>query len=142
MNPIAAKIIEEFEGRKHNAYLDQGGVATIGVGHTGKDVSLGMVWTDQQIDAALATDIAAAEAGVRKLLNKKLSDGAMAALASFTFNLGVQALASSHLLQCINNGDFIGAAKAFLTWSHIGQLEVKGLLIRRLTEAALFLRGV
>lgn len=142
MNQIAAKFIEGFEGRKHNAYLDQGGVATIGVGHTGSEVHLGLTWTDQQIDNALSLDLAKAETGARKFLNKQLSERSMAALVSFVFNLGPQAFASSHLLQCINNGDYIGAAKAFLSWDHIGKEEVKGLLIRRLEEAALFLRGV
>lgn len=142
MNIVAAKFIEGFEGRKYNAYLDQGGVATIGVGHTGSDVHLGLTWTDQQIDAALALDLAKAETSARKVLNKQLSEQSMGAIISFVFNLGQQAFTSSHLLQCINSGDYIGAAKAFLVWDHVAQLEVKGLLIRRLEEAALFLRGV
>lgn len=142
MNQIAAKFIEGFEGRRYEAYADQGGVLTIGVGHTGFDVHAGLTWTDEQVDNALALDLAKAETGARKVLNKQLSDSSMAAIDSFCFNLGVQAFASSHLLQCINNGDYIGAARAFLVYDHVGKQEVRGLLIRRLEEAALFLRGI
>lgn len=141
MNQIAAKLIEGFEGRRYTAYQDQGGVWTIGVGHTGPEVHANLAWTDQQINDALTLDLAKTEASARKVLNKQLSETSMAAIISFVFNLGAQAFSSSHLLQCINSGDFIGAAKAFIVWDHVGQQEVKGLLIRRLDEASLFLRG-
>lgn len=141
MNPIASAFIERFEGRRYTAYLDSGNLLTIGVGHTGPDIQANLTWTDQQINDALSLDIAKAEAAARKLLNKPLSETSMAAIDSFVFNLGPQAFASSHLLQCINSGDYIGAAKAFIVWDHVGQQEIKGLLIRRLDEASLFLRG-
>ncbi len=139
---LAAQIIEQFEGRRYDAYLDSGGIPTLGIGHTGKDIHMGMTWTDAQIDAALAADINEAQTGIRKLLNKQLSEKSMAGVTSFVFNLGLQALASSHLLQCINSGDYLGAARAFIVWDHVASQEVKGLLIRRLKEAALFLEGV
>lgn len=142
MNQIAIDFIKAHEGCKLAAYQDQGKVWTIGWGSTGSDIVSGLVWTQEQADARLGIDLAKCEVAVVKLLNKRLSDRALAALDSFCYNLGSGALASSHLLQCINNGDYMGAAKAFITWSHVGQTEIKGLLIRRLEEAALFLRGV
>jgi lysozyme len=142
INQIALDFIKKHEGCELVAYRDSGGTWTCGWGSTGPDVKDGVVWTQDQADARLANDVSKCEVSVVKLLNKRLSDKALAALDSFVYNLGSGALASSHLLQCVNNGDYLGAAKAFLSWSHIGQMEVKGLLIRRLEEATLFLKGI
>lgn len=141
-NQISIDFIKQHEGCELIAYRDQGGTWTVGYGSTGPDIKEGVIWTQGQADFRLGVDVAKAEIAVIKLLNKRLSDKALAALDSFCYNLGSGALASSHLLQCVNNGDYIGAAKAFLSWDHIGQSEVKGLLIRRLEEAALFLKGI
>lgn len=134
-----AQFIESFEGRRHDAYLDSVKVPTIGAGHTGPEVHLGLTWTDAQIDAALAADIAKAQVAIKRLIKGTLSDNAMTALTSFVFNLGGGALASSTLLIRINSGDQIGAAHEFPKWDHAGQVELKGLLIRRFKEAAMFL---
>lgn len=137
----AIDFVKQHEGCVLTAYQDQGGVWTIGYGHTGPDVRKGLVWTQDQADAALNLDLSKAEASMLKLTTVQLSDKQKAALDSFVFNLGAGAYAGSHLRECVNNRDWVGAAKAFLAWDHVGQTEVKGLLIRRLDEAALFLRG-
>lgn len=142
MNQVAIDFIKSHEGCRLAPYQDGAGVWTIGWGATGPDIKSGMSWTQQQADDRLMSDVAKFDAGVSKLLKRTLSDTSRAALVSFAFNLGTGPLASSHLLQCVNNGDDFGAARAFLAWDHIGQNEVKGLLIRRLEEAALFLRGL
>lgn len=141
MNQYAIDFIREHEGCKLTAYADLGGVCTIGFGSTGSDIKPGLTWTQQQADSRLAVDVAKMETAVLKLLKRKLSPQSIAALDSFAYNLGPSALETSHLLQCINNGDDIGAAKSFLAWDHVGKQEVKGLLIRRLEEAALYLKG-
>jgi len=142
MNQTASAFIKSHEGCKLTAYQDLGGVWTCGWGSTGPDVAKGTVWTQKQADFRLELDLGKIELAVGKLLNKTLSEQSLAALDSFAYNLGHGALASSHLLKCVNSGDYIGAAKAFLAWDHVGKAEVKGLLIRRLEEAALFLKGV
>lgn len=142
MNQTAVDFIKGHEGCQLTAYQDTGNVWTIGYGSTGPDIVKGLVWTQEQADSRLQLDVAKTEVAVVKLLNKQLSEQSLAALDSFSYNLGVQALASSHLLQCVNNGDYLGAARAFQVWDHVGKDEIKGLLIRRLEEAALFLKGV
>lgn len=142
MNPIAVNLIKQHEGCKLASYQDQGGVWTIGWGSTGSDIVAGLVWTQQQADDRLESDLQKIEGQVIKLLRRTLSQQSLGALDSFTYNLGSAALASSHLLQCVNSGDDIGAAKAFIVWDHVGPSEVKGLLIRRLDEAAEYLRGI
>lgn len=141
-NQVAINLIKQFESCELVAYRDLGGVWTIGWGSTGLDIKDGVVWTQDQADFRLALDVVKAEVAVCNVLNKKLSDGALAALDSFVYNLGSGAFASSHLLQCINSGDYVGATKAFLVWDHVAQIEVKGLLVRRLKEATLFLESV
>lgn len=142
MNQIAVDFIKAHEGCDLHAYKDQGGVVTIGYGTTGHGIQMGDVWSEGQADAMLGEELAKVEVGVLKILRRKLSQQSLAALDSFAYNLGLNALASSHLLQCVNAGDDLGAAKAFLNWDHIGSSEVKGLLIRRMEEAVLYLRGV
>lgn len=142
MNQIALDFIRQHESCSLTTYQDQGGVWTIGWGSTGPDIVKGITWTQDQCDFRLEVDVTRIELAVIKLLNKTIPVEALAALDSFSYNLGTNALASSHLLQCINDGDYIGATKAFIVWDHIGQIEIKGLLIRRLEEAAMFLRGV
>lgn len=142
MNQIAIDFIKSHEGCKLTAYQDAGKVWTCGWGSTGPDIQSGTVWARQQADFRLEVDVAKTDVAVRKLLRRNsMSDQSVAALISFAYNLGTGALASSHLLQCLNNGDDTGAAKAFLAWCHVGTLEVKGLLIRRMEEATMYLKG-
>ena len=56
-NADGIALIKSFEGCILKSYLDQGGVWTIGWGHTGDDVSEGLVWTQDQADAAFLSDL-------------------------------------------------------------------------------------
>jgi lysozyme len=56
-------LTESFESCKLTAYLDTGGVPTIGYGHT-KGVKLGMTCTQEQAEQWLREDVAAAQAAV------------------------------------------------------------------------------
>ena len=76
-----------------------------------------------------------------RLTKIPLADSQEAALISFVFNLGEGALANSTLLKLVNARAFLAATKEFLRFDHAGGSESKGLLIRRLDEAALFLKG-
>lgn len=138
---LAAPLIDGFESDRLEAYQDIKGIWTIGRGHTGPEVVAGLVWTQAQSDAAFAADLAKAESAVVKLRKRLLSDKQTAALISFVFNLGAGALAGSQLLVAVNDCRWIDVAHAFVNWDHAGHTEIKGLLIRRLQEAALFLQG-
>jgi GH24 family phage-related lysozyme (muramidase) len=50
-------ILIDREAKRNKAYLDSVGVPTIGVGHTGPEVHMGLVWTDDEVKAAFAQDI-------------------------------------------------------------------------------------
>jgi lysozyme len=142
MNQYAVDFIKEHEGCELTAYKDQKGVLTIGYGHTGPDVTEGLVWTQDQADGALAVDLTGAQNSVNRLLHVALTDQSKAALISFVYNLGSGSLAISDALRSINAGDYLTGARQLATWDHIGNTENKGLLIRRLSEAVLFLQGL
>lgn len=122
------------EGRRKEAYLDTKGIPTIGVGHTGPDIHLGLVYTDEQIDDALAKDVKQCEDTINLYCVNPLKQFQFDALVSFIFNVGVNAFIHSTLLRKLNQGDFDGAAGQFDRW-HIPP-EITG---RRNSEKAQFL---
>jgi lysozyme len=126
------------EGDRHEAYQDQGGVWTIGYGHTGPDVHAGLVWTEAQAQAALTQDKASARAAIREYLKVSLTQNEFDALEDFDFNVGEGNFAGSALLKLLNAGNFAGAAKQLEQWDHVKGQVVLGLLNRRLAEEALF----
>lgn len=140
-NQSAIDFIKTAEGCRLEAYQDQGGVWTIGYGHTGPEVVAGLVWTQQQAEDALAVDLARHELAVHQQITFPASERQMAACISFSYNLGNTAFKGSGLLRLVNAKDWFGAAKEFIKWDHIGKAENRGLLIRRLREATLFLEG-
>jgi|SRR6185437_4199911 len=138
---LAGALVRAHEGCRLAAYPDGKGVWTIGWGHTGADVHEGLSWTKERADDQLDADLTHAALAVTRLKRRLLSDSQMAALISFVFNLGEETLAGSALLALVNDCRWLEAAKEFLRFDHIGDSESKGLLIRRLDEAALFLKG-
>lgn len=130
-------LIKQFEGLELKAYRDTGGVLTIGVGHTGADVKPGMVITEAQADALLRSDLATAEAAVRKLF-PKTTQSQFDALVSFTFNLGEGQVSSSTLRTKHNAGDYAGAKGQFARWVFDNGQKLRGLERRRAAEAALY----
>jgi lysozyme len=111
------------EGKRNKAYLDSRGIPTIGVGHTGPEVHLGLVWTDEQVAAAFAADLVVFEAAVEACVKVPLSGHQFDALVSFSYNCGRAALARggsgngpSGILCALNAGDYAGAAAAFDDW--------------------------
>lgn len=131
-------LTKQFEGCRLNAYQDQVGVWTIGYGHTGSDVRSGLAITQDQADALLISDIAAAAAFVNQAVTTQLQQNEFDALVDFVFNLGRAAFAGSTLLRQLNAGNFDVAAGQFALWDHAGGQVVAGLLRRRLAETAMF----
>ncbi|HVW78097.1 MAG TPA: lysozyme [Alloacidobacterium sp.] len=135
-------LTEQFEGCRLIAYQDQVGVWTIGYGHTGTGVVAGLTITQDQAEALLASDIAAAAAYVNQVVTIALVQEEFDALVDFVFNLGRGAFAGSTLLRDLNAGNFTTAAAQFDLWDHAGGQVVAGLLRRRQAETALFERGL
>jgi lysozyme len=131
-------LTKQFEGCQLKAYADQGGVWTIGHGHTGAGVHSGLTITQEQADVFLHSDVAGAVACVNKLVKVNVNQNQFDALVDFTYNAGCAALAKSTLLRLLNAGDFASAAKQFLSWDHVHGAVVPGLTRRRQAEMVLF----
>lgn len=110
------QLIMEREGKRNTSYLDSVGVPTVGVGHTGPEVHLGLVWTDEQVMDALRRDMAWVEGALNSKVQTQLEQYEFDALASFIFNVGEGQFASSTLLRLLNEGNHEAAAAQFDRW--------------------------
>lgn len=133
-SPEGLKLLGDREGRRNRAYLDSKGIPTIGVGHTGPHVFIGLAWTNQQIDDALADDVITCENCINKYVEAELTQYQFDALVSLIFNIGVMAFRRSTVLKLLNNLLYDLAADAFLMWNKPPEL-----MSRRLAERLQFL---
>jgi lysozyme len=140
MKYTAYDLTKQFEGCKLVAYLDSGGVPTIGYGHI-KGVKMGDKITQSQADAWLAEDMKSAENDVNRLVKIPLTQNQYDACVDFVFNLGGTNFAKSTLLKLINEGKLKESANEFPKWNKCAGKELAGLTRRRLAEQALFLKG-
>lgn len=113
---------------------------TIGWGHTGSDVHVGLVWTREQAEEAWLNDTGA----FVQFLNKQLyriptTQGQFDALFSLVYNIGTEALRKSTLLRKHKAGDYAGAAAEFPKWNKQAGKVLNGLTKRRAAERALYL---
>lgn len=111
------------EALRTDAYLDTKGIATIGVGHTGPEVHMGLVWTVEHCREVFAHDIERFEGAVNDCVKVPIEQHEFDALVSFSFNCGTNALAHggggggpSSILRALNAGDHAGSAAAFNNW--------------------------
>lgn len=141
--PLAAKLMHEFEGCRLKAYPDPGSRDghpwTIGWGSTGPGIGPGVVWTQEQADARFLDDLAKFGNKVAALIgNAPTSAHQMAALVSLAYNIGTSALARSTVLRRHKAGDYAGAQKAFAMWVRNDGRVMNGLVRRRAAEAELY----
>lgn len=136
-------IIREFEGFKAEAYLDTGGVWTIGFGTikypNGQRVKKGDTCTREQADQWLKNDCKWVDACLDKHVAAKLNQNQFDALASFVYNVGEQAFVKSTMLTLLNQNNFTAAANQFDRWVFDNGKRITGLANRRTKEKALFL---
>lgn len=133
------QIIKESEGCQLTQYICPAGKLTIGYGHTGKDVKRGMTITLDEATALLKLDCIDAEKAIKRLVKVPLKQYQFDALASLVYNIGAGNFEKSTLLKKLNNGDYDGAGAEFIRWKFEGARELRGLVIRREKEQALFL---
>lgn len=144
INQAGLTMIEQFEGCKLQPYLDVAKIPTIGIGTTkypdGKAVTMNdPPITKIQAQSFLMHHLEGDCKAVLGMVKVELTDNEFAALVSFAYNVGRNALASSTLLKKLNSGDKKGAADQFLRWDHAAGIQVAGLTRRRNAERTLFL---
>ena len=148
--------ITAHEDERLTAYFDIAGVPTISVGVTdgvtAADVHNKRTITREESQAMFAMALAPREAAVERLCTVKPNQNQFDALVSLVYNIGEGhptrggGFMNSTVLKLHNQGDFEGAANAFLMWNKAkinGVLQpVKGLTNRRIDESKLYLTPV
>ena len=132
-------LVKRFEGCRLTAYQDVAGIWTIGYGHTGLDVIPGLVWVQEQADAALLADLTQHYSQLCQLSSSvpALSAGRQAALTDFVYNLGIGTYERSTLKHAVDCGAWASVITQLSLWTHSrGQVE-PGLVRRRNAEIAL-----
>lgn len=126
-------LLKRLEGVRLTAYTDSVGVLTIGVGHTGPDVKVGMRITEQRVNELLEADLKRFEAAVREV-NVPLTQAQFDSLVIFAFNVGVDAFLKSTLKAKLDNGDYASVPGQLLRWVYGGGVVIEGLKNRREAE--------
>ena len=139
--PIAVPLIAEFEGFRSTAYQDPAGIWTIGYGHI-QSVKKGDKTTKEEATQWLEEETKHFMTGVLEMVNVPLNKNQVAALTSFTYNLGLSALSNSTLLKKLNARDYAAASDEFYRWVHVKGKVLNGLVQRRSREAELFISDV
>lgn len=115
------------------------GELTIGYGHTGPDVTIGLYISEARALEILKKDLKVAERGVQRLVRVGLTQTQFDALVSFVFNVGETQFARSTLLRKINAKASVAQIQAqFRRWVYDNGKELPGLVRRRNAEAALW----
>jgi len=142
---IAAEVIKEFEGYSSKPYLCPANVPTIGYGSTmyknGERVTMDdPEITQEQAMEMLMDTIKSVEKQVKNVVEVKLPAHKLAALISFTYNVGIGNFSNSTLLAWLNsNPDFSRIPEQFRRWNKGGGKVLNGLIRRREAEVALWI---
>lgn len=143
ISELGFKLIREFEGFQAKAYLDTGGVWTIGFGTikypNGKRVVNGDVCTQSEAEQWLKNDSNWVDACLDKHIKVDVTQNQFDALASLVYNIGETAFVKSTLLSLLNQRSYILAADQFDKWIYDNGKKIQGLVNRRKKEKVLFL---
>lgn len=145
---LAADIIKRFEGYSSKPYLCPANIPTIGYGSTMYTNGTRVTMSDAEIDEEQATEmliqtIKGIDKQLKNVLTVKLPAHKLAALISFTYNVGIGNFAKSTLLAWVNsNPEFSEIPSQFRRWNKGGGKVLKGLINRREAEVALWIGEV
>ena len=134
-------LIRRFEGCKLNPYLCPAGYWTVGYGHVignGKTKPEKQLYTQEEVNELLRTDLARFEQGVLRYCPVHLTQFEFDSLVSFSFNLGLGVLQRSTLRRKILRQDKQAAARNILKYNRAGGQVLKGLTRRREAEYRMF----
>lgn len=111
---IATPVVMYFEGKENHAYLDPVGIATICYGST-VGVRLSDYKSDHACDALLEKELTEFAVQVDKEILIPVRPNVLAALTSFSYNVGINAFKTSTALKRINQGNIKGGCEALGT---------------------------
>lgn len=103
--------IKLHEGFRSKAYLDGGGVPTIGYGSTFYEdktkVKIGDIITEDRASELFKNVVNKFEVGVNKLLKRTLKQNEFDAIISLVYNIGLGNFTTSTLLSIINSDKYM-----------------------------------
>lgn len=163
VSQVLPKMMETFEGNRLRAYDDAQpnvnitdesqikGTLTIGRGHTGPDVYVGQVITEDESLRLFYQDIAEAEAEVKKYVTVPLRQCEYDSTVDGFFNIGpggpsrdglgrLKSGAPSTFLNRLNAGEYERAADALMMWFRTSGLEYG--LLKRCTARTMLFKGL
>lgn len=123
-----------LEGREYVPYKDVVGVITVCDGHTGKDIIPNKRYSDAECDALTKADLERIAKQVNPSIKVKTTETQLAAIYSFSYNVGANAFINSTMLKKLNAGDYSGACAELKRWVYAGGKKWKGLMNRRDVE--------
>jgi lysozyme len=141
---IATAMICHYEGFRSEPYEDGFGTETIGYGTTfledGSPVTANTPpMTEPEARAYVTAFVGRLVPVIRNMSHpRRLSDNQCAALADFSYEEGISALAESTLLREWNDGNVAGAEAQFLVWDYADGRPVAAIEARRKAELVLF----
>jgi len=130
-------LIRTWEGMKLTAYRDVAGILTIGIGHTGPDVTEGLKITQKQAEDLFMRDIEWVESVLQRVM-VPLTHNMFDALCAWVYNIGANAAKTSTLLVELNLGHYWKIPSELAKWNRSGGKVVQGLINRRQAEIELF----
>ena len=143
--PAAIDLAKRFEGFERKVkrgteiaavpYVCPAGFWTIGHGHLCDQKHPPI--NEAEAEVYLARDLQTALAATLRYCSVLAteSDGRLAAIVDFTFNLGAGRLQMSTLRRRINQRDWEGSIRELGKWIHAGGKVLNGLVVRRHAEA-------
>lgn len=139
INQAGLDLLKKWESCRLQAYKDIAGIWTVGYGHTGPDVTPGMVITQAQADELLETDLEKFY-HLDEYLSEMVNDNQYSALVVLAYNIGLRALKLSTLIKDINNGTRPDDDWLKFSYAKVDGVETRilGLVNRRKAELKLF----
>jgi lysozyme len=138
----AIEAIKRFEGYRRKAAQLPVGRWTIGYGHT-QTARQGAEVSEPDAEALLIYDLIGVTHALNEWIYAPLNQNQFDALASFAFNIGLDAFRGSAALKRINEGALTHAAYALEQWRMADfegeRIVIDALVRRRASEKALFL---
>jgi GH24 family phage-related lysozyme (muramidase) len=159
-NPLTLKtsndglnFIRNHEKLRLEAYKIGDGKITIGWGHAepanASQYVVGQKISEYEAEILFRKDLKKAEEGVKRLfekwvrqgLNIKISQHMWDSMVSMAYNMGINGLRGSDMIQSLKQGDYLTAADSILI-TKTNPIKFPGLEERREKEKELFLKGL
>jgi len=137
-------LIKNFEGLRLNAYLDSGGIKTIGWGHALKDDEHHFnKITYEDAEELFKKDIYSLERGLFNLFGRtfleELEQKKYDSLVSFTYNIGIGNFSKSNVYKNLRKNEHKAALTWWSKWTKDSKGNIlQGLIMRRKKEIHTF----